>query len=208
MSTVTQSRETHLSRELKRARPSRRATPRDAFELALKKWLQGERVEIGAVAEELGVARTTVFRWVGSRELLLGEVIWYVFAGTWKRAAEEAAGVGADYAAELTRRLMQAVLESVPFRRFLAQDPEYALRLLTSKTSTVQSRIIESVCGLLREQTQAGHIEPALDTEDLAYVMVRIFESCLYSDQIAGRKPNIAVTSDAIRILVAARPNP
>ena len=205
MNTPPGNRETRLSRELRRAEPSRRAMPRDAFELAMRKWVKGERVEVGAVAEELGVNRATVFRWVGSRELLLGEVIWQSFAAIWRDAMAAAQGVGADYAADFTRRLMESALESTPLRRFIAQDPEYALRLLTSKTSTVQARIIEAVGALLREHAEAGHIAPALSIEDLAYAIVRIVESCLYSDQITGRKPNIAVTCEVIRILVAAR---
>lgn len=206
MTTPPGSRETRLSREMQRAEPTRRATPRDAFDLALRKWVKGERIEIGAMAEELGVNRATVFRWIGSRELLLGEVIWQRFAAIWKEAAAVAEGVGADYAADFTRGLMEAALDSAPLRRFIAQDPEYALRLLTSKTSTVQARIVEAVCNLLSEQAEAGHIAPALSIEDLAYAVVRIVESCLYSDQITGRKPNIAVTCEVIRILVAARP--
>jgi AcrR family transcriptional regulator len=206
MTTSPGNRQTRLSRELQRAEPSRRATPRDAFELAMGKWVKGERVEIGAVAEELGVNRATVFRWVGSRELLLGEIVWQRFAAIWKFATQTAKGVGADYAADFTRRVMEAALESEPLRRFIAHDPEYALRLLTSKTSTVQARIVEAVCVLLREQAEAGHIAPALSIEDLAYALVRIVESCLYSDQITGRKPNTVVTSEVIRILVAARP--
>lgn len=206
MTTPPASRETRLSRELRRAEPSRRATPRDAFELAMRKWVKGERVEIGALAAELGVNRATVFRWVGSRELLLGEVIWQRFAAIWQEAAAAARGVGADYAADFTCRLMQAALDSAQLRRFIEQDPEYALRLLTSKTSTVQVRIVEAVCALLRAHAEAGHIEPALGIEELAYAIVRIVESCIYSDQITGRKPNIAVTGEVIRILVAARP--
>lgn len=169
------------------------------------KWERGERIEIGALAEELGVNRATVFRWVGSRELLLGEVIWQRFAAIWRDVAAATQGVGADYAADFTRGVMKAALESEQLRRFIEQDPEYALRLLTSKTSTVQKRIVAAVCAVLRAHAEAGHIEPALGVEDLAYAIVRIVESCIYSDQITGRKPNIAVTGEVIRILVAAR---
>jgi AcrR family transcriptional regulator len=207
MRTASRNRETRLSRELQAA-PGRRAAPRDAFEVAQRKWQAGERVEIGAIAAELGISRATAFRWVGSRELLLGEIVWHRFAAIWQQVAAAARGVGADYAADLTQRLMAAVLESEQLRRFIAQDPEYALRLLTSKNSTVQARIVAAVRALLQAHADAGHIEPALDIEDLAYVIVRIVESCLYSDQITGRKPNLAVTAEVIRILVAARPAP
>lgn len=201
-------RETRLSRELQRSIPSRKIAPRDAFDLALAKWLNGDRVEIGAIAQELGVAKATVFRWVGSRELLLGEIIWSLLETAWKYVLSSAQGTGADYAADVTYRLMASVLRSAPFRRFLEQDPENALRILTSKTSIVRTRIADEVCKMLRGQAEKGYIAPTLKIEDLAYVIVRVFESCLYSDQIAGRKPNIELTSEAIRILVAARSTP
>jgi AcrR family transcriptional regulator len=199
-------RETRLSRELQSPPPARRVTPQDAFALAQRKWLKGERLEIGALAEELGVARATLFRWVGNRELLLGEVIWHLFQSLWQRAAAQARGRGGDYAADFTRHLLQLALNSAPLRRFIEQDAEYALRILTSKSSPVQARVIAAVARLLQERADAGDIVPALSIEDLAYVIVRIVQSCMYSDPIAGKQPNIAASCDAIRILVSAKP--
>lgn len=186
--------------------PTRAVTPRDAFNLAAEKWTSGERIEMGALAQELGVGRATLFRWVGSRELLLGEVIWSLFETTWKYALAQAKGVGAAYAADVTYILMELVLQSTVFRIFIEQDPEYALRILTSKTSTVQTRIVNEIQRTLQEQVDAGHIQPALEIDALAYVMIRIVESCLYSDQITGRKPDLNAARDAIRILVEATP--
>lgn len=205
MENTTPARETRLSRELRRNESSRRVSPRDAFDLARKKWLKGERIEIGGLAEELGVARATVFRWVGTRDLLIAEVIWYLFDMMWEQAASNAQGTGADYAADFTRRLMDLVLEAEPFRRFMEQNPEFALRILTSKEGPMQARVINAVTRMLEEQVEAGHCDPSLGVEDLAYVMVRIVESCLYSDQITGRQPNVNATCEAIRILVAAK---
>nr|MBP6691445.1 hypothetical protein [Xanthomonadales bacterium] len=66
---------TRLSQDL-RQRPARRVTPVQLFQLARRQRLAGERVEVGALAAQLGIGRATAFRWVGSRELLLGEVVW------------------------------------------------------------------------------------------------------------------------------------
>jgi len=205
---TTIARETHLSRELKRDKPSRRITPRDAFELALGKWLRGERIEIGPLAEELGVARATVFRWVGSRDLLLGEVIWSLARSLLNDAVSSAKGAGADYGADVARRLMTSVLASGELTQFIASDPEYALKVLTGKGSVVQSRFIGELTTLIRAQVQAGHLALVMPDEDMAYLIVRIVEACLYSDQIAGRKPNLDIACEAIRILLAARPSP
>ena len=54
----------------------------------------------------------------------------------------------------------------------------------------------------------AGALQPALDLDDLAYLIVRIVESYLYSDVIAGRSPDIERAVEAIRVLLHAPPAP
>jgi hypothetical protein len=199
-------RDTPLSREMRLSEPSRTVTPRDALNLAVEKWTGGQRVEMGSLADELGIGRATLFRWVGSRELLLGEVIWSVFEPTWKYALKQGKGTGAAYTADVVRKLIGLILKSEGLRIFIEQDAEYALRILTSKSSTVQTRIINEMSSTLRNLADSGQIRPALKIESLAYVMTRIVESCIYSDQITGRQPDIGSAADAIRILVAATP--
>src|SRR3954470_23144214 len=65
------------------ARPGRpaAASPADVLGLALHRYLRGQRIDVRAIAGELGVGRTTIYRWFGSREELLGTVV--------ARAAEE-----------------------------------------------------------------------------------------------------------------------
>ena len=183
-----------------------RVTPLDVFQLARKKWLAGERLDIGKLAEELGVGRATVFRWVGSREQLYGEVISSLFASALERAQRDAHGVGPEYLAEVTHRLLQLLLDSEPLRRFVQQDTELALRVLMSRNSPVEHRCTSAVRALLAAQAQAGHIRPAMDIEALAYVVVRIGESFLYRDVLTGDAPDIETATQAIRILYAAQP--
>src|SRR5438552_1083020 len=57
-----------------RGRPA--GATRDAvLSAALYHYLRGQRVDVQALAAELGVGRTTIYRWFGSREQLLGEVV-------------------------------------------------------------------------------------------------------------------------------------
>src|SRR4051812_44601152 len=67
---------TRLQRALADDAPPRRSTPLDAFLLARRKFLAAERLDMSGLADELGVNRVTLYRWVGSREQLLVEVIW------------------------------------------------------------------------------------------------------------------------------------
>ena len=53
-----------------------RPTPRDAFRLARRTLLDGQRLDMQALAGQLGINRVTLYRWVGSREQLLVDVLW------------------------------------------------------------------------------------------------------------------------------------
>src|SRR5277367_2304645 len=58
-------------------RPGRPAasTRKAALALATERFLACERVDVQAIARELGLARATMHRWFQTRELLLGEVL-------------------------------------------------------------------------------------------------------------------------------------
>lgn len=182
-----------------------KATPQDLLDLAMRKWTEGERFDIGKMAQELGVSRATVFRWVGSRELLYGEVLSNLFDAALQQAMSEAEGNGPDYIADVSHRLMSTMVAHEPLRMFVQQDTEYAMRILMSKSSTVEQRSADSVRRALEEQARAGQIRPAMKLSDLAYLIVRIGESFLYRDAITGEPPDIGSATTAIRILVAAK---
>jgi AcrR family transcriptional regulator len=194
---------TPLARNL-RDHPKRRPTPLDAFALARRKWSRGERLDIGQIASELGVGRATLFRWVGSREQLYGEILSSAYARIRARLRRDAVGKGADLVANMTRRTLETLIADEPLRTFIAQDPEFAIRILTSKSSPVQSRTIELEAELLHELVAKSEIRPALDVDTLAYILVRIGESFLYGDVISGREPDLDAVAAAVRILVAA----
>lgn len=203
--------ETRLSRDLAHIRDSaepqhiqRPPVPVDAFNLALRKWIDGERIELTRLASELGIGRATLYRWVGSREQLLGEVIWYLCERLWKDVVKSTSGHGPSYIADVAHEMMQGILAAQPLRQFLNRDPEYALRILTSKTSVVQGHVVEEVARELASEKASGAIAPSIDIENLAYLVVRTMESFVYSDQIAGRKPDIEIARKAIHALVSA----
>lgn len=193
---------TPLARSL-RGKP--RKSPLSLFELATAKWLRGEKLELTQLASELGVARTTVFRWVGTREQLYGEVLSAAYAKMRAPILRTTPGKGHERFAQITRRTLQALCDAKPLRAFIAQDPEFAIRVLTSKSSSVQARSIQQEVELLHEITAEAGVAPSLDIETLAFVVIRIGEAFLYADVISGRKPEIDKAVAAIRILVAGK---
>jgi len=191
-----------------RARTSTRPTRVDAYALARTKWLHGERLDVGQLARELGVSRATVFRWVGTREQLYGQVMFEDYAALLLRARSEGVGEGADLVADVTRRALTSLFAAKPLQTFLEQDTEFAMRTLTSKLGPTQGRAIDLETALLRELYERGEIRPALELETLAYIIVRICESFLYGNAIRGSEQDLGAAVAAVRILVAAEEHP
>src|SRR6185436_16722420 len=105
------------------ARPS----PDDAFRLARAKFLAGERLDMQQLAVDLGVNRATLYRWVGSKELLLGEVISSLSLAAQKRARAELQGSGPPYIAAVVEQVLAGILTNEPMQKFLDNDAAYAL---------------------------------------------------------------------------------
>src|SRR4051794_15411307 len=55
--------------------PAPRASREDVLAAALEWFVACKRIDVQALAGELGVGRATIYRWFGSREGLLGEVL-------------------------------------------------------------------------------------------------------------------------------------
>jgi len=199
-------RGTALERALVGDAPSARRTPLDALDAARRHWLAGDRIDMQALAEELGVSRATLYLWVGSREKLIGEVLWSFADAGLRQARDGARGSGAAYVLDVFRRFINANAAFAPLRRFIEQDPELALRVLTSKSSPVQARMVDATRALLAEQADAGRLLPALPLDTLAYTIIRVAESFLYSDLIAGSEPDVARAVQVVEVLLTAAP--
>src|SRR5215211_4789349 len=185
-----------------------RPTPVDALEAARRHWLAGDRLDMGALARELGISRATLYSWVGSKERLIGEVIWSFAEEGVRQARDAATGSGADYVVDVMERFVRLNATFEPLLHFISQDPQLALRVLTSKDGPVQNRMIAVARELLAEQVEAGKLAPALDIDTLAYLMVRVAESFLYSDVITGSEPDVDKAVEVVRVLLHAPPLP
>jgi hypothetical protein len=174
----------------------------EAFREARRRFLAGERIEMGALAAGLGVNRVTLYRWVGNRERLLVEVIWSLARPTLDRAWAEATGSGAERILEVSLAFMRAVLDHQRFAAFVHSEPQLALRLLTSADTGFQGRLIGSYESMLREEIDAGRLSTPLPVHELAYMIVRTMESYVYTDLITGDAPNPEKGAMVLRVLL------
>lgn len=200
-----------LQRELQKTRKrSSGATPADAFSRARRIWLKGDRLHLADLAEDLGIGRATLFRWVGNKDLLLGDILWSLYAPIRASVVASTPGAGVDFVVEVYRWITIELVSAKPLRDFIKQDPEHALRVLTSSASTMHSRVVEANTLMIQDQIDKGYLEkPPMRVESLSYFMVRLAESCLYSDVIIGREPNIEEVEEAclaVKILLGGKP--
>ncbi len=117
---------TPLQRQL--AEPDRqRPQPIDALRLARRTILDGRRLDMQALAAELGVNRVTLYRWVGSRDDLLVEVLWSMtrwrFNEIWAGLSDQPGPAGAGGAAAMDRDHRRVPRHpGVPVRRERTRD--------------------------------------------------------------------------------------
>jgi AcrR family transcriptional regulator len=182
--------------------PTTRPTALDAFLHARRKFLAGERIDMTALALELGVNRVTLYRWVGSREKLLVEVIWSLADKTFRNEMRRSRRTGSERVVAIVERFIAATLSNPGFAGFLAEEGELAMRLLTRRDTDFQPRLIVAVQDLLEEEVAAGRMDLPADLYDVAYTMVRIVESYIYLDLIIGERPDARRAAAILRLLL------
>ncbi len=197
---------TPLSLALSQRKSDERATPLTAFRMARRWWLEGRRLNLSLLAEELGIGRATLMRWVGNKDLLMGEILWSLYKGIYDQAIEKARTdhpeKGIDFLHQIYSDVNIALINAKPMHDFLASEPQWGLQLLTSNVSGLQKRLIDEWQALFEDEIQAGRINPEMDADSLAYYIIRIGEGAIYCDLICGRTPDPERAGQAFRLLV------
>lgn len=174
----------------------------DAFRIARRWFTSGRRIEMQELAAELGVNRATLFRWVGSRDDLLGEILWSLAEPTLAAAVAASDGNGAQRITGAIGHFATMLDQADFLREFLRREPERALRILTTRAGTVQARLVDAIGVMLKDEVAQGFLHSRLPLHDLAYLIVRIVESFLYAEYITGEEPDIAMAELAIGALL------
>jgi hypothetical protein len=166
------------------------------------RFLAGQRLEMGELAAVAGVNRATLFRWVGGRDRLLGEVVWSITEPTLNRAASESDGSGAQLVADVMTRFADMANRSPAFHGFILREPQRALRVMTTRAGGVQERIVCWVQGLVTGEVESGRMSTTMPIHDLAFLLVRITEAFVYSDVITGEAPDASKVGLAVAALL------
>jgi AcrR family transcriptional regulator len=165
---------------------------------AMYRYLRGRRVDVQAIAGELGLGRSTIYRWFGSREALIGEVVFRAAVPLIEAARAGARGRGGAALLDTFDRLNRSFAEAPALRRFVEQEREVALRIITSSAGNFQPRMVAAITALIEAEVGAGAYDPLVEPATLGYAIVRLAEAFLFND--AGMRSDV----DRLREVEAA----
>ena len=190
------------------ARPGRpaAATREEVLGVATERYLAAERIDVQAIASGLGLARATVYRWFGSREELIGEVVAAQGEALVERARRRVGGRGPRALLETFDRINRALVSATALRALFEQERDAALRIVTSSAGAVHPRMVAAIEGLIRDEVQRCGWTPPADPQTLAYAIVRLAEGFLYSDVGVGVRGDVERLRDVEAALLAVSP--
>ncbi len=179
----------------------RRARPQDGLDIAKATFLSGDRVDMGTLATQLATSRSTLYRWFGSREQLLEEVLVELAQEFSAAARAEAAGQGDERVLDFARRVMNATAQFQPLRTFVENEPQLALRLLIGERGAVHSRLAQALFEVVSEAHSA---EEAKALETHLDVVVQVAATQLWATLAIGDEPQTERVVDIVRVMLAA----
>jgi AcrR family transcriptional regulator len=194
--TTDASTRTPLRRQLAGETAERSPAALDAFVAARRRFVAGERLDMTSLAAELGVNRVTLYRWVGSREQLLVEVVWSLA----RRTLDDLIAAHPrteDRQARILLGFLEATLSHPGMQRWLGEEGESAMRLLTRHDTDFQPRLIAAVEELVDPDDPDRH--------EVAYALVRVIESYTYLDLITGERPEAGRAEPIFRRLLQSQ---
>ncbi|MQY10470.1 hypothetical protein SRB5_05780 [Streptomyces sp. RB5] len=179
-----------------------------ALTAARRRFVATGGLPMDEVCRDLNVSRATLYRVVGSRDLLLGDVLWQLARRTLDMAVHETRGAGASGVELLlgtADRFERAVARFAPVQRLLREEPVDALRVLFTGSGRVHERMVDAWAGLLREARRSGELaELPFGVDESAYALVRVGESMLYGDLLAGVVPDGELAERLRRTILCA----
>ena len=181
---------------------SHRPRPVDALRLARRTLLDARRLDMQALAAELGVNRVTLYRWVGSREQLLVEVLWSMTKWRVDDIWSHLPDISDPRVAETLRRWIRITVDSPGIRSFLYGESELAMRLLTLDSGGFQPRLLALIRGLIVQDLDEGRVRSALPVDELAYAVLRICESYIYLPVITGQDADLDKVFRVLEVLM------
>ena len=180
-----------------------RETPANAFRAAVRAFEAGPRLDMGLLAERLGISKTTLYRWTGSREQLIGDILSYLSERGYDQALEATAEMeGVERVMAVARHFVETVVTFEPLNRFIENETPLAFRILTIRGGPVEETVSRRVGALLEEERLRGSLTLRAPAATLAYAITKATEGFIYSDPLANIDTDIDAAMSITRLLL------
>jgi hypothetical protein len=180
--------------------PPRRVIDPDALlRRAAAHYLKHSTIDMDLLAGEMAISRATLYRMVGSRDALLGEVFWALGRIFLNEAAGGARGTGSDRVLAVSRQFSELVAGAQQLRQFVAEEPQTAARVLLTAGTDVHQRAVEAQLEIFEASGITGEPE---EIRRRAFLYVRLMESVVYSDVLGVPEVAFDLAEPALRALL------
>jgi AcrR family transcriptional regulator len=163
-------------------------------------------VDVQAIAGELGLGRTTIYRWFGSREELIGDVLVSVTEPLLADARKRAKGRGAAKILDTFDRFNHALVDAPALRTFVERERDAAVRIITSGAGNVQPRNVAMITEVIEDEVRAGNYDPPVEPATLGYAVVRLAEAFIFNEAATAMRANVELLRDVEAALLGVRP--
>lgn len=174
-----------------RAGPDADITRADVIRAGRRQFLRGERIDLVALSADLGIARATVYRWVGRQDEVVGEVMASLTLDTLDGVLQRRSGTGAAHVADVIVETLSITMAHPHFAAFLAGDPRRALSILTGPGSRVVQALTARFRALVEDHCPEA-VTADLSADDLAQALLKLSEAYCYADLTTGRLLDVA----------------
>jgi AcrR family transcriptional regulator len=181
--------------------PVARVTPADAFNAARDCIRRGEKLDMVALADRLGVSRATLYRWTGDRDRLLADVVTAELEDLIGVAASRATGTGAERLEMAIGWFLDTLAALPPLRAFVMNEGDSGLRMITAPAGPIRPRMVARVAALIDEEVESGRYRPPAPPELLADGIITLAERYLHNGGDPALNPDPA-TARTIAALV------
>jgi AcrR family transcriptional regulator len=180
-----------------------RATPAGAFARAREYLREGKRIDMVALAADLGIARATLYRWTGDRERLLADATWAEALSVADHVLRRSQGqTGLARIQAVCVDFLAAFADNTGVNRFLEHERDAGLELLTRVNGGFRPRVIGWIAAMIQAEIDAGHYRAPAEPGLLADGIVTIGERFLHHGGDPDVTPDAASAGRMIAVLL------
>ena len=173
----------------------------EVLDAAFRLFLRGEKMEMSALATELGIGRTTLYRWTVDRETVMRSLLWTLARNLFRVASIRSRHRGPRRIVDIAVQVARDVAADSATVTFVRNEPHTAMRLLLSPVGIEPACVAWLAAAVGRERD----VEPfAVDWDDvrIAEHTYRVTASLTHPYVLADVEPPFRILRDTLTQLL------